>query len=509
MKKKIYVWALLQGLSIILFSQTYFDFLYGEAGNFFRDLSEGRAHQLPDSTYLFSFYTNDVSSNQVKIKIYRLDATGELLNSMELGEPGFSLYAKDCIPLSDNYFLLLGAKKTIGSNQMGIILNKYDADFSLVWSRSFFDGENHLWGSDIYPTSDGGYLIAGRTWLYNPVTGAFIDEQALLIRADSTGEELWRRTYGSPSLRERLRGIAPTNDGGYLLAGSSSQPVINGDVQAMLLKINHLGHLQWEKKIGSPLATEYFSHIISTSDGNYAIAGEIGKKTLNGPVTAKQQWLVKLSPWGIIIWEQRYPEASLGTWLIDLVELPDGSLVAAGAYKGPPGHPSQAGFIRKATADGEPLWSHLYDRNPDYIDLFSSINTTLDGGFVLTGFARRPDGSSQDAWILKVDSMGCREPGCLPVTSVDQPLPPRFEGFALWPNPTSGPLRAQWAQPLPPGAHLLLIYDASGRLLRQSPIEPGAVAHDEDLSTLPPGLYIVVWETLGQGRVVRRVVKGR
>jgi hypothetical protein len=488
-------------------AQTYFDRLYGEEGGLFPDLSEGRAHQLPDSTYLFSYYSSDFFLDEAIIHINHLDQNGELLTNFQLHEPGFSLFVKECIPIDDQHFLMLGAKSPAYSNQMGIMLIKYDAGFAPVWSKTFYDGENYLWGSDIYPTPDGGFLIAGRTWLYHPDTGAFIDAQILVIRTDSSGEELWRRTYGSPNLWERVSGIASTDDGGFLLAGRSQQPWSAGDFQAMILKINHLGHQQWERKIGLGNRLEVFSGIIRTMDGNYALVGQIAKRSTDGfSILYGRQWLVKVSPTGMVLWEQLYPEASSGTWFQDLVELDDGSIVAAGAHKGQLPGSSQAGFILKTTAEGETVWSHTYDRNPNHIDLFYSINTTLDGGFVLTGFGRDSAGSSQDAWILKVDSLGCREP-CITPTAVQEPLPVQYEGFQLWPNPTQGPLWAQWAQPLPAGRHRLLVYDAAGRLVRQATLAPGATTVEQDLSELPAGVYFIVWEAQEQGRVVRRVVK--
>jgi len=123
--------------------------------------------------------------------------------------------------------------------------------------------------------------------------------------------------------------------------------------------------------------------------------------------------------------------------------LPDGSIVAAGATRNIPTQ-SQSGFLLKISAEGDSLWSRIYDRNPDKTDLFYSISATMDGGFVMSGFARRPDGSNQDVWILKVDSLGCAVSGCFAV-DVEEPPVELADKLGVWPNPCGCACLRRWA----------------------------------------------------------------
>jgi len=68
----------------------------------------------------------------------------------------------------------------------------------------------------VYPLSDGGFLLGGQQIIYTP---APVPGHTLIIRVDSVGQELWRKTYGVINWQEVIKSIAPTPDGGFLLAG--------------------------------------------------------------------------------------------------------------------------------------------------------------------------------------------------------------------------------------------------------------------------------------------------
>jgi hypothetical protein len=81
---------------------------------------------------------------------------------------------------------------------------------------------------------------------------------------------------------------------------------------------------------------------------------------------------------------------------------------------------------------GEVIWQREYDKN-ESTDLFYSLLATDDGGFLLSGQAVNEETNSQDAWLLKVDSLGCTFPNC--IVGVDEEE--RTVIVDVWPNPTS------------------------------------------------------------------------
>lgn len=111
----------------------------------------------------------------------------------------------------------------------------------------------------------------------------------------------------------------------------------------------------------------------------------------------------------------------------------------------------------KVTPTGELLWQRVFDKN-QHTDLFYSMLATEDGGFLLSGQAVNEETNSQDAWLLKVDSVGCAYPLC--IVGVDE-LGSREALVNVWPNPVGNILNVEITGN---SRHLdLQVFDISGR----------------------------------------------
>jgi len=102
------------------------------------------------------------------------------------------------------------------------------ADLTLVFSQIFGGSQDDTF-QDIIVTSDGGYMALGYS---QSVDGDIVDnaEQVnkyWLVKTDSEGIIQWSKTYGGTD-DDRGEHLIQTNDGGYLLAGSSTSS--DGDV---------------------------------------------------------------------------------------------------------------------------------------------------------------------------------------------------------------------------------------------------------------------------------------
>lgn len=70
---------------------------------------------------------------------------------------------------------------------------------------------------------------------------------------------------------EQGRTITRTNDGGFMIAGSTLADTA-GELDILLIKTDGLGNIQWTKVIGNT-NEEYATHIRQSSDGSYLIFG--------------------------------------------------------------------------------------------------------------------------------------------------------------------------------------------------------------------------------------------
>jgi hypothetical protein len=81
---------------------------------------------------------------------------------------------------------------------------------------------------DVRQTQDG-FILAGRRLSYG-------GSDALLIKTDSNGNELWRKTFGGDRDDEALL-VQQTGDGGYILAGTTKS-YGSGNKDAWLIKVS-------------------------------------------------------------------------------------------------------------------------------------------------------------------------------------------------------------------------------------------------------------------------------
>lgn|GEM_PF-6252744 len=82
----------------------------------------------------------------------------------------------------------------------------------MLWQKTF-GGKKWDNGHSVQQTSDGGYIITGRTKSY----GAG-DADVWVIKTDAQGEAVWRKTYGGYH-QDYEHAIQETSDGGFIIAG--------------------------------------------------------------------------------------------------------------------------------------------------------------------------------------------------------------------------------------------------------------------------------------------------
>jgi hypothetical protein len=223
-----------------------------------------------------------------------------------------------------------------------------------------------------------------------------------LVAIDSLGYLLWEKTYGGTE-NESPRKIIKTYDGGYILFGYTHS--VNGDVTGShggfdwwIVKTDNMGNLLWQKCYGGS-GTDYAVDIKQTSDGGFICIGETASTDgdISGHHGNWDMWVVKLEYDGEIEWQKCYG----GYWGdsgIGINQTEDGGYIIGGKTKSPDGdvlcelhseYDSDA-WVIKTDGQGNIEWQHCYGGT--YWDAAGEVMSTDDGGYIIEGFTASNDG---------------------------------------------------------------------------------------------------------------------
>jgi hypothetical protein len=157
-----------------------------------------------------------------------------------------------------------GGTYSFGAGWGAIFLIKTDANGNIQWAKTY-GGTSYDIASSVQQTSDGGYIVAGRTYSFG---AGYWD--IFLIKTDANGNVIWAKTYGGTYI-EWASSVQQTSDGGYIVAGTTwSFGAGYNDI--FLIKTDASGNIQWAKTYGGT-NDDYASSFQQTSDGGYIVAG--------------------------------------------------------------------------------------------------------------------------------------------------------------------------------------------------------------------------------------------
>ncbi|OGF59551.1 MAG: hypothetical protein A2Y62_03670 [Candidatus Fischerbacteria bacterium RBG_13_37_8] len=266
---------------------------------------------------------------------------------------------------------------------------KADAAGNVMWDKVFGGTLDDI-PNALKQTTDGGYIIAGRTQSFS--AGGF---DYWVIKLDPAGNAVWQRNYGGTS-DDLAYGIQQTTDGGYIVAGTSLSYTAGG-YDVWILKLDSAGGVTWQRRYGGN-GTEWPYAIINTSDGGYAVAGYESSYSPGG----NDIWVLKLTSDGSISWQRAYGGTS-AELALGINQTTDGGYIVAGRTESY-GAGSVDFYVLRLDSLGNLVWNKaLGGSSTDWA--FSTVQTP-DGGFVVVGRTDSFGAGNADYWVVKFDSAG-------------------------------------------------------------------------------------------------------
>jgi|GEM_PF-1812958 hypothetical protein len=210
------------------------------------------------------------------------------------------------------------------------------------------------------------------------------------------GQSYWKKTYSGP-----LYGISTQMlsqpDGSVLILGSTDfNEADSGNI--LLLKINSAGDTLWTKTYGGKHC-EYPTQMLIQPDGSVLILGII--YTATAIVGTHDTWLLKINSSGDLLWTKTF--GGVGEdWPVQMILLPDGSLLISG-YTTSYGTGSGAIWLLKVNSFGDTLYTKTYGGTNESSPCQMLLQP--DGSVLILGTVYT-DSSSNDIWLLKINSSG-------------------------------------------------------------------------------------------------------
>jgi len=241
----------------------------GTFGESVIETSDGGYVAVGKSGYNIVVVKADYNGNEIWHRIYG----HEFINSL----------AYSVCETSDGHYMVLGSAQYPPPRGLQAWLLKLNQNGDTLWTNNY-GGSEWEEGRCVEETSDGGYIITGRTTSYG---AGFWD--VYLVKTDINGNLQWHRSYGG-SEEDAGHSVQQTGTGGYFVGGYTFS--YSTYVDFYFIETDQQGILQWSKIVGDSPNSEWGLSSIIASGGSYIMVGNIWISDITG----EDIYVVKLYP---------------------------------------------------------------------------------------------------------------------------------------------------------------------------------------------------------------------
>jgi hypothetical protein len=397
------------------------------------------------------------AANQEELAMVKFDSYMDYTDSMIFGgssTPTYNNKAKDLQQTIDGGYILVGSTMNTDLNyDMWVV--KYGPDLTTKtpeWEKSISGSDYNSYtagsvtatyndfGNSIQQTEDGSYIVCGTiydgddndialwkisndanqtlTLIYGEnrddgtckdntgtlITPAILDSTSCLT---SSATNVWARVDNG--LSDVGNYAQQTNDGGYIIVGSSfSSDVSNSafDVRLIKLKSDFTVEFNNTYQIGTGYKDDEGIFVQQTSDNGYVIVGNYGASGQG------QVFILKTDYQGLYETSQYYGSSQHPDVAACIRQTNDNGFIMVGSKY------SQAStmedvWVIKFSYDLAPEWDYTFGK--EYSDFGTSINQTTDGGYIITGYSYSYPAThdkQSEVILIKLTSDGIIENRC-------------------------------------------------------------------------------------------------
>lgn len=275
----------------------------------------------------------------------------------------------------DNKYMLAGEEN-------GPLVLKIDSLGNSIWAKTIGSTNNGTGFYSIITTMDSCYVLAGS--IYNAVDSTY---DILCVKINSSGDTLWTKDIDM-GYDDYALSVQQTFDGGYILAGYSSQNTAPLSMIAVV-KLDAIGNLTWGKTFTGGNYNNIAYAVKQMPDSGYIVTGYLDSLSASDG----RAFLMKLTSIGNISWAKKQLIVSSNYTLCSDVIVSKNSFIC---YLGI-NSTSNNNIIMKTDFSGNVLWSKYY--NPCFgggVPPIPKLHSISDSIFIF----------ESENWFTKIDSSG-------------------------------------------------------------------------------------------------------
>jgi len=273
----------------------------------------------------------------------------------------------------------------------GLLGTAYELGPEVQWYRTFGDSDGTTYGTSVQQTTDGGYILCGRT----ETPGE--QRVAWLIKTDAEGNKLWGKMF-NPKEETEANSVQQTTDGGYIICGTVGTRETDGWIYYIwLMKTDADGNKLWDKLFSSSQHGALGHSVQQTADGGYIICGKIGDHL----------WLIRTDAEGNTIWDKTFVAQHIDQGN-SVQQTTDGGYIVCG-WTCPliqgwiVGKPNV--WLIKTDIDGNKLWDKMF--GGELYAEGASVQQTTDGGYIICGVGETEKNiGALSILLMKTDANG-------------------------------------------------------------------------------------------------------
>lgn len=303
-----------------------------------------------------------------------------------------------------------------------IWLSKYDADGTMIWSKTYGGTKDDL-GYSVVENPDGTLVVAGYSKSSDGEVSSNLGMHDFFIfKTDTQGNLIWSKSNGFMS-HDHAHKIITTSDGGYFVVGyvdyaglgKSSRGVLHGVGEFYGQKLDANGNIVWDNYFGGTQNDRAFD-VVEANDGGFVLVGysESNDFDADDNKGSYDYWVVKVDAVGSLVWKKSYGGSELDQ-AYGIAKNTNNTYIITGTSNSTDGAiSSNKGandvWIISIDDNGALLWEKSYGGSG--FDTSNSIRRIANGNFLIAGHTRSIDGEitenkgENDFWAFTISPTG-------------------------------------------------------------------------------------------------------